>query len=358
MTPQQDKKHNHSSSKKKPRRSGKSFRIAAAIGIALIAVAAIIFVPLLTVTSARSATIRIPKGADGATLTDTLTRYFGEDYASKVMRLVSSDREKLALRFGAYEIKEGTSAAEAARILSRGAETPFNLVINGVRDLDSFLPRIAARFHFPVDSLREAVKDPAMLASHGLTDPRQAPAIFLNDTYSFFWSASARKVVEKIADNYESFWTPERRRQAAALGLTPAEVTIIASIVDEETNLADEKGTIGRLYINRLQKGMKLQSDPTVRFALGDYSIKRVTGKHLNADSPYNTYRVKGLPPGPIRTTSRQTLQAILDSRPSDYLYMCAKEDFSGGHNFAATYEEHMRNARRYQAALDSLGIK
>ncbi|MDE6295854.1 MAG: endolytic transglycosylase MltG [Muribaculaceae bacterium] len=318
----------------------------------------IVLIPLLTVTTARSATIRIPRGANGRVLTDTLTKYFGEDYARTVMRVMTDDSEKLALRFGAYDIPEGTSALKASHILSRGPESSFNLVINGVRDLDSFLPRIAARFYFPADSLRKALDDPKILSTYELSNPRQTPAIFLNDTYTFYWSASPEKVISKIADNYVSFWTPERRARAAELGLKPVEVAVIASIVDEETNLQSEKGRVGRLYINRLRKGMKLQADPTVRFAAGDFTIKRVTGKHLGIDSPYNTYKVKGLPPGPIRTTSKATMQAILDSQESDDLYMCAKEDFSGGHNFASTYEQHLANAGRYQAALDSLGIK
>ncbi|MDE6028396.1 MAG: endolytic transglycosylase MltG, partial [Muribaculaceae bacterium] len=130
------------------------------------------------------------------------------------------------------------------------------------------------------------------------------------------------------------------------------------SIVDEETNAKEEKGAIGRLYINRLKKGMKLQADPTVRFALNDFTIRRVKGEHLKADSPYNTYRYPGLPPGPIRTTGKTTIDLLLDSAPNDYLFMCAKEDFSGTHNFASTYAEHQENARKYQKALDVRGIK
>ncbi len=116
-------------------------------------------------------------------------------------------------------------------------------------------------------------------------------------------------------------------------------------------------GTIGRLYINRIKKGMRLQADPTIRFALQDYTIRRITRKHLGVKSPYNTYSHAGLPPGPIRTTSRTTIDAILDSTPNEYLYMCAREDFSGRHNFAKTFEEHSRNARKYQKALNSRGI-
>lgn len=324
----------------------------------LLAALCLFFLPLLLSSAATSATIRIPREATPRNISDTLTKYFGADYASKVMRLIPDNPEKLAGRFGAYEVAEGTSPAMAARTLTHGAQTPLRLTINGVRDFNSFLPRIAARFSFPTDSLRALLNSPEFLRKHNLSRPEEAQALFLNDSYDFYWTATPEQVAEKIIDNYESFWTEERTAKARRMGVSPLQLTIIASIVDEETNAAEEKGTVGRLYINRLNKGMRLQADPTVRFALKDFTIKRVTGKHLGVDSPYNTYRVSGLPPGPIRTTSAATLQAILDSEPSDYLYMCAREDFSGRHNFAATYEQHQRNARRYQAALDSIGIK
>lgn len=327
--------------------------------ITIVAVAAVAFVaPLLLTHSASPAVIKIPRDATSVAVRDSVSKYFGPDYAAKVMRVMPDDEEALKLRYGAYEIKEGTSALMAAKTLCRGAETPFNVVINGVRDLDSFLPRIAAKFDFPADSLRAVLYSPSTLEKYGLADRRQASALFLNDTYSFFWTAPAEKVVEKIAANYTGFWTETRVAQARALDLSPEEVVIIASIVDEETNLESEKGRIGRLYVNRLKKGMRLQADPTVRYALGDFTIRRVTGEHLKVDSPYNTYRNSGLPPGPIRTTSKATIEAILESPETEDLYMCAKEDFSGGHNFASDYASHQANACRYQEALDARGIK
>lgn len=325
---------------------------------ALVIVGLTITLPLIATRATHDAVIRVPRSATARNLTDSLTKYLGEDYARTVMHIVGKDDRELAARYGAYEIKAGTSALKAAHRIMRGAETSFNLTINGVRDFDSFLPRIAARFNFPADSLRMALSDPGFMKRHGISDPRQAQALFLNDTYSFYWTATPSEVAEKISANYEDFWTPQRRARADSLGVTPLQLAIVASIVDEETNLAAEKGAVGRLYINRLRKGMRLQADPTVRYAVGDFTIRRVTSKHTAVQSPYNTYRVDGLPPGPIRTTSKATMQAILDSRPHDYIYMCAKEDFSGGHNFAVTYDEHRRNAARYQAALDRLGVR
>lgn len=325
--------------------------------LAVVLTLCVLALPMLADSTPRDATIRIPRGADKAMISDTLTKYCGEDFARRTMRLIPTDKERLAARYGAYRIEQGDSPLTVARRISRGAQTSFDITVNGVRQLDTFLPRIAAKFDFSAEQLSAALQDPAVMRRHGITDPRQWPALFLNDTYSFFWTATPTEVIDKIADNYHRFWTAERTAQASTLGLTPLEMTTVASIVDEETNRADEKGRIGRLYINRLQRGMRLQADPTVRFALGDFTIKRVSGKHLQADSPYNTYRIQGLPPGPIRTTSKATLLAILDSSPSSDIYMCASPDFSGHHIFADSYEEHMRNARKYQAALDSLGI-
>jgi UPF0755 protein len=165
-------------------------------------------------------------------------------------------------------------------------------------------------------------------------------------------------VVNKLVDSRDAFWTTERRAAAKKMGLTPVEVAIVASIVEEESNKADERPLIARLYLNRYFIGMKLQADPTVKFAVGDFSLRRITGKHLTIDSPYNTYRNQGLPPGPIRIAEKTAMDAVLNAPQHSYLYMCAKEDFSGRHNFAEDYATHLQNARRYQDALNQRGIK
>ena len=216
--------------------------------------------------------------------------------------------------------------------------TAFALVmfhINGFRLLPVLEEKVAARFDFTPDSIAAVLADAGALKDYGLT-PEQAMSLFINDSYRFFWNASPAEVVKKVGAHYLDVWTPERKAKAEALGLTPADVMTLASIVDEESGKTDEKGAIGRLYINRLQRGMKLQADPTVRYAGGDFTIKRVKNPN-SIESPYNTYIHAGLPPGPIRTTSVATIDAILDSKPHDFIYMCAKEDFSGYHNFAAT---------------------
>lgn len=326
-------------------------------GLVLV-VGLLIIAPYFLTGTAEAAVIKIPREATKTNLTDSLKKYFGADFANRTTKAFSALVKKPADRYGAYEIPEGTSPASAAKILARGAQEQVTLTINGVREFLPFADRIARKFDFTGDDLRRALTDSELMSKYGLTT-EQAPALFLNDTYYLYWTDTPEDVIRKVGENYNRVWNEERRRKAAALGLSPAEVMVIASIVDEETNQISEKGRVGRLYINRLKKNMRLQADPTVRFALKDFTIKRVTGKHLQeAPAPYNTYRVYGLPPGPIRTTSQPTIDAILESEPSDDIYMCAREDFSGFHNFASTYEQHLENARRYQKALDERGIK
>lgn len=326
--------------------------------VVLLLVAFIFAAPYLLKGTKTSAIIRIPREATEANMRDSLTKYFGSQYSARTMRVFKLLSADPASRYGAYDIETGMSPAAAARRLSRGAQAEVRVTINGVRDFDSFIPRIAAKFDFSPSDLRKVLADPQIMGKYGLT-PEQAPSLFFNDTYNLYWTASPTDLVEKVGDNYNKFWDDSRREKAKALGLSPAEVMTLASIVDEESNRLSEKGDIGRLYINRLHRNMRLQADPTVRFALNDFTIRRVTSEHTRkAPLPYNTYRAAGLPPGPIRTTSAETVDAILNSSPSDYLYMCAREDFSGFHNFAATYEEHQQNARAYQNALDARGIK
>lgn len=325
-----------------------------------LAVCIIIFLfllyPAVMVGSPSEANIKIPANATGQTLRDSLEKHLGKEYSDNVMRLVSLRNVDFSKRHGAYTIDKGMNALEAMRKLTSGAQTPVRITVNGFRNFPLLIEKISAKMEFPADSLKAVLNDVDFLAAYGLT-PENAMSMFLDDTYEMYWTTSARDVVKKIGDHYNYVWNPTRVRMAAEMGVTPVQLTIIASIVDEESNSKDEKGTIGQLYLNRLNSKMKLQADPTVRFAIGDFTIKRITKKDLGFESPYNTYINNGVPPGPIRTTSEETIKQILESKPNNYLYMCAKEDFSGTHNFATTYEEHLKNAVRYQAALDKRGI-
>ena len=182
--------------------------------------------------------------------------------------------------------------------------------------------------------------------------------MFLPDTYFVYWDSSVDDFLKRMNTEYKKFWNEKRLSQAQAINMTPIQVGVMASIVQSETNKADEMPKVAGVYVNRIATDMPLQADPTVKFAVGDFSLKRILTKHLSISSPYNTYRNLGLPPGPIALPERIALDAVLGYDKHNYTYFCAKEDFSGYHNFAATYTEHLKNADIYQAALDARGIK
>lgn len=325
------------------------------VGVLIVVIGAVTL-PYAFTQARQEALIKVPHDATGKQLRDSLTKYLGEDYAGKVMTLMNRRDDDKMKRSGTWLITEGMSPIRAALRLTRQAQEPVRVTINGFRSVDDLLTRLSNKFESPREDIDKALRDTGFLEDNGLTE-EQRLSLFIEDTYNLTWDWPADEIIDKFADNYKKVWNDERREKAEALGLTPAQVMILCSIVDEETNAASEKGRIGRLYINRLNKDMPLQADPTIRFALNDFSIKRVTEKHLSINSPYNTYKNRGLPPGPIRTTSVKTIDAVLDSKPSTDLYMCAKEDFSGTHNFSSDFATHQTNAARYQKALNDRNI-
>lgn len=295
--------------------------------------------------------IKIPKGASKEAVNDSLRNNLGEEYGRKVASYWGGKPERSR---GAYLVEPGEKAIDIARRLDNGRQTPVKLTFNNVRTLEQLDQRLTARMDWRPGEFSDtfAVVADGMGLSEALLLGRMMP-----DTYEVYWTATPRKAIEKILRNYDNFWNAERRAKAEALGLTPDQVGIIASIAEEETAKSDERGKVARLYMNRLKRGMKLQADPTVKYAVGDFSIKRVGGKMLDTDSPYNTYRYAGLPPGPVRIPDRRTLDAVLDAPGHDYIYMCAKADFSGYHDFTSDYAEHQRNAAAFRRALDARGI-
>lgn len=255
---------------------------------------------------------------------------------------------------GAYRIEPGTRALTIFKRIARGNQTPVRLTFNNIRLLPTLIGRMGRTFE--VDSATFATTLDSVLTARGYKPEEYIGAIF-PDTYEFYWTTPPADVVARLADTRDDFWTPERTARARDLGLTPMQATIIASIAEEETNRPDERGTVARLYLNRLQRNMPLQADPTVKYAVGDFSIRRITGTHLAVNSPYNTYRQRGLPPGPIRMPERATIDSLLNSPAHDYLYMCASPDFSGRHSFARDFATHQRNAAAYHRALNARNI-
>jgi UPF0755 protein len=259
-------------------------------------------------------------------------------------------------RPGHYLVRPDETTLDLYRTISRGLQTPVRLSFTTTRDVERLWGRLADQLLADSASIARAMTDSVLLDSLGI--PGGAIAYYLiPDTYEVYWTEPAEEIVARMARESRAFWSRERLAKAEQVGLTPLEVITLASIINEESAKADEYPVIAGLYLNRLHRGIPLQSDPTVLYAIGDRSIRRVLHKHLRVDSPYNTYLHAGLPPGPIRIPSSSAIDAVLSPREHDYIYRCAKEDFSGYHNFASTYTEHLRNARAYAAALDRRGI-
>ena len=263
---------------------------------------------------------------------------------------------KTHVRPGRYLIKPGSSNFSIIRMLRSGKQAPVKLVINRLRTRKDFVNLVTANLECRADSINQFINSAEYLYPYGL-DTGTFLAGIIPDTYELFWNSSADKILKKILKNYDHFWDRVKKEKAKNQGLTPMEVTIVASIVDEETNDVNDKPFIASVYLNRLKKGMKLQADPTVKYAVGDFMIKRVAGEMLNTDSKYNTYMYEGLPPGPICTPSLGSVMAVLDAPETNYYYFCAKADFSGASAFAATLDEQMKNAHEYQKALNERGI-
>jgi UPF0755 protein len=257
---------------------------------------------------------------------------------------------------GRYHLKEGMNTNEAVNILRAGLQDPVMVIFNNIRTKEALASEISR--YIEADSVSIiGLFNPEIISDYGFT-PETFPAMFIPNTYEFYWTTTAREFADRMKVEYDRFWTAERKKKAADIGMTPDQVATLASIVQEETNQISEKARVAGVYINRLHKGMLLQADPTVKFAVGDVTLRRVLNRHLETISPYNTYLVPGLPPGPITFPEISSLDAVLNFEKHNWLYFCAREDFSGLHNFARTNAEHERNAARYHAALNEMKIQ
>lgn len=301
--------------------------------------------------------VNIPREATAESVRDSIYKSLGEDYGSTVYRLWNLASGDPTRSHGSYLVEPGASALKTANAIYKGHQTPVRVVLNNMRTLDDLARRLSLKTEASAADFKAAVKK-VLTDNSGYTRPEEFVAAFIPDTYEFYWTDEPEEIIKKLVSERDSFWTEERLLKAARLGLTPVEVATVASIVEEESNKADEHPIIARLYINRLKRGIKLQADPTVKYALGNFALRRIGGKMLSVDSAYNTYKVKGLPPGPIRIPRRATIDAVLDAPEHDYIFMCAKSDFSGRHDFAVDAKTHLANARRYQAQLNKRGIR
>lgn len=261
-----------------------------------------------------------------------------------------------AVKPGVYTIKKDMPNILAVRRLRSGDQTPVNITFNNVRLLEELPEKITDNTGINPEEFGRLITDDSVIQALGFTKETFI-AMFIPNTYEVYWTISAEALLNKMQEEYTRFWSAQRIQKAAALGLTPVEVSTLASIVQAETQQYDEAATVAGLYLNRLNRNIALQADPTLVFAAQDFTIKRVLNKHKEIDSPYNTYMYGGLPPGPINMPQPNYIDAVLNYEAHRYLYMCAREDFSGYHNFATTLSEHLRNAEKYQAALNRAGL-
>lgn len=260
-------------------------------------------------------------------------------------------------RAGYYKLRKGQNYRDLARMFERGWQSPVRVTFNNQRSLPHLAGRVAQQLDVDSATMAAALTADTTAARYGF-DGRTFIAMFVPDTYEFYWTTTPEAFIERMNGQWEKFWTTERERKLAATGLSRTEAVTLASIVYEETKAVDEMATVAGVYINRLSAGMKLQADPTVKFAVGDPTIRRVLDRHLAVDSPYNTYMYAGLPPGPISMPSVAAIDGVLGYQKHQYIYFTAKTDFSGRHNFEVTLAEHNRNADAYHRALNAAGIR
>lgn len=252
---------------------------------------------------------------------------------------------------GRYVVDATCPSIYVARMLVFGWQTPQDLVLSGtMRSKDRIAKKISTQMMVDSASVADALNDRDFLAGYGFT-PENVFALILPDTYQMYWTASVEDIFDRLKKEYEAFWTPERDAKAKAQGLNRMQVSVMASIVSGETLKDFEYPVIAGVYLNRYKKGMKLQADPTIAFCY-NYTLDRILKKHLQVDSPYNTYKHVGLPPAPINVPPKACLDAVLDPAKHGYIYFCASEEFDGTHRFSVTYSEHLKNARKFQRAL------
>ena len=261
------------------------------------------------------------------------------------------------MKTGRYAVLPGMSNMELLDNLRRGHQAATRLTFNNIRTKEELAERLDTQLMLDGGNILTLLSDSVYCDSLGFT-PQTILTMFIPNTYEVYWNIPAEKFMQRMKREYNLFWTDARREKANSIGLSPIEVSVLASIVEEESAIADEYPIIAGLYLNRLHHDIPLQADPTVKFAVGDFTLQRILFEHLEIDSPYNTYKHLGLPPGPLRIPTIKGIDSVLNPMKHNYLYMCAKEDFSGRHNFAATLAEHNRNANRYRVELNRRNIR
>lgn len=286
-----------------------------------------------------------------AEVMDSLQAGAGTVRPKSVERAFAKMEMNANMKPGRYVVDSTSTSIYVARMLVYGWQTPQNMTLSGtLRKKDRIAQRISSQMMVDSTSVADALNDEAFLAEYGFT-PENVFALIIPDTYEMYWTASVKDIFDRFKKEYDAFWTSDRKEKAKAQGLSPMQVSVMASIVSGETIKAFEYPIIAGVYLNRYKKGMKLQADPTIAFCY-DYTLDRILKKHLTVDSPYNTYKHVGLPPAPINVPPKACLEAVLNPQKHNYIYFCASPAFDGTHNFAVGYNEHLKNARAFQREL------
>ena len=350
---------------KRGKKSKKQVRITVLLVLGILLVFALAFgywlyktvmSPNVQTAGGKEVVIYIPTGSDFAKV-ESIISEAGFLVKEKSFHWVAQQKKYPEnIHPGRYVVKDGMSNNQLVNMLRGGLQSPVKVTFNNIRDVDMLAGRIADQIEADSTSISNLLHNQKYINQLGF-DSATIPALFLPDTYEFYWTTDAEGFVSRMFQEYNKFWNDERKQQAAAKNLTPIQVSTLASIVNKETNMSDEMPRVAGVYLNRLKNNWLLQADPTLVFAWNDYSIRRVLEYHKQIESPYNTYKYPGLPPGPICIPSIAAVKAVLNAEDHHYFYFCAKEDFSGYHNFAKTLTEHNRNAVKYQQALNQRGI-
>jgi len=301
----------------------------------------------------------IPTGATYQMVMDSLktNKIIQDELSFSFLAKLLKYQERV--KAGRYRIRKNMGNLAAIRMLRAGMQEPVRVTLNNIRLKEELPGKICRNLEADSVKFSELISDPAVVNKLGF-DTISIMTMFLPNTYEMYWNTNAEELLKRMHKEYTRFWTNVRKKKAKAIGFSPAQVSTLASIIEAETTKNDEKRRMAGVYINRLtadETNRRLQADPTLKFALKDFAIKRVLKEHKAVESPYNTYKYAGLPPGPINLPSIASIDAVLNYEKNDYLYFCAKEDFSGYHTFAVTYAAHLANARLYQAALDKRNI-
>ncbi|HEY4797509.1 MAG TPA: endolytic transglycosylase MltG [Bacteroidia bacterium] len=301
----------------------------------------------------KSKIIYIPTGSSFTDVLDTLKANSILKNEKMFLWIAKIKKYQDKIKPGRYRIMSGMNNNEIINLLRAGLQYPVTVTFTNIRTKEQLVSHVCKKLETDSIQLLALLSNDQYLKENLGLRSETVLTLFIPNTYEFNWNTSAKQFVERMQNEYKKFWTAERKSKAKQLNLSPTQVSILASIVQaEQLQFPEERPAIAGLYLNRLRIGMELQSDPTIIYALGDFTINRVLDRDKEVDSPYNTYKHFGLPPGPIYVPEISSIDAVLNPQKNEFLYMCAKEDFSGKHNFAKTLEEHNRNAEKYRKAL------